>query len=162
MTSQDYVNQALSAGLSQGTIDSFIANNPGDYGRIWSAFNLGSSSYGYTSPTTSYASIPTPTVSAGDPNPAATIYAASVAAAAAASAGPLPAASDELMIVQGTLGGGFPSMAMAAAPAVAALGPAFGPSPVTAGFDVNALIKIALLVVAASWIGSALFSGRGK
>lgn len=43
MTDQDYVNQALATGeVSQAEISSFIANNPGDYGRIWSAFNLDS------------------------------------------------------------------------------------------------------------------------
>lgn len=43
MTDQDYVNQALATGhVSQAEISSFIANNPGDYGRIWSAFDLDS------------------------------------------------------------------------------------------------------------------------
>lgn len=43
MTDQDYVNQALATGeVSQQEISSFIANNPGDYARIWSAFDLDS------------------------------------------------------------------------------------------------------------------------
>lgn len=44
---QAYVSQALAAGLSQSQIDSFLANNPHDEGRLMSAFNLGGvSSYG--------------------------------------------------------------------------------------------------------------------
>ncbi len=43
MTDQDYVNQALATGeVSQAEISSFIAHNPGDYSRIWSAFDLDS------------------------------------------------------------------------------------------------------------------------
>lgn len=42
-TSSDYVSAALATGrVSSAEIDSFIAHNPGDYSRIWSAFDLNS------------------------------------------------------------------------------------------------------------------------
>jgi hypothetical protein len=87
------------------------------------------------------------------------MYAASVSSAAASAAGVQLVATDEVMAVQGTLGGAFPGLPAAIAPAVAAItgGPVSAPS-----FDMNALIKIALLIAAASWIGSAIFSGRSK
>lgn len=152
MTSQDYVNQALSAGLSQSTIDSFIANNPGDYGRIWSAFNLGGG--GYASPTT--APIPV-SLGASVSNPTAALYTLTVAGAAAAAAGSAPVASDEILTITGTLGGVMPEHPAEAAAPIVNVSQSAAPGM---GFDAGDLIKIALLIVVASWVGSALFSGR--
>lgn len=153
MTNQDYVNQALSAGLSQSTIDSFIANNPGDYSRIWSAFGLGGG--GYASPTT--APIPV-TLGASVSNPTATLYTLQTAAAAAAAAGPAAVATDEVLTITGTLGGVLPehpaeAAAAAAAPVVNVTAPAQ---------DMNGLIKLLIIGAIVIWAGNAFFSGRGK
>lgn len=87
-----------------------------------------------------------------DPNPAATRYAIQIESAAAAVT-PEPIASDGLMTVSLSGGGGMPALPPSPGAALAQAGTA-------SGFDLSDLIKIALLVVVASWLGSALFRGE--
>lgn len=119
MTSQDYVNQALAAGLSQSTIDSFIANNPGDYGRIWSAFNLGSTSAGSGS---SGASLSPAALAVATGGMAALPTVPGLETAIARSSGAMPQPGPGDMVVTGDLAGLFGG----GGPVAAALSPASG------------------------------------
>lgn len=96
-----------------------------------------------------------------NPNPAATLYAATVAVAAQSAIGSVPVASDEIMTITGTLGGVVPESPseLTNAPIVNVTQSA---APIGASVNAPDLIKLALLIIIGAWIGSALLSGRNN
>jgi hypothetical protein len=89
-----------------------------------------------------------------DPNPAATVYADTIAIAATVAMGPPQVATDELLTITGTLGGTLPEHPSELPRSLGA------PSVAAPSIDWSDVVKLAIVTVLASWIGSILLRGK--